>query len=391
MVFGSVQSEPQNSIPPWKLPNQTETTSFQDQRAKLTGSSKKLIYLIALTVVLIITAGVVFATGVVKLEKITEIIPLLQDNKYETSFYELSLPKSWDVEVQDSTIKAIDPNQKIREVTISSIEYSQSLVDQYKRVGIKDPHVYHARYRTSECHMDEATGQFCERLYYLWNEDLEMMVTVKIKWEIWTLEEIAQDESSFKKAQNEGLPKAHPSIEKMESTIFKSFRFKEPGEQTKIQSDDQIKTSKINGWKTYKSEKFGFQFEYPDNWEADTRKSENSLTIVLIQSKSFGSIQAWDYSELSAEEIESTVDDETNYYSPVTDTRVVIKDKKVEEVKIGSGTATTIQLSYKVTSEGKKKIFKDYYLIPSPKGKNLLIKINVSDTDLAEEIWRKLL
>lgn len=229
--------DPENTpyTPPWRpalqeSPDQTEPT-IKSTGARIL-NKKLLILVIAILVVLlgfltfVLVPDSLISKRIKGVEKLKETLPFVQDKKYETTFYEVSLPKDWSVSVRGVTITASDPERPIREVTISTKEYSQTLVDNYKHVGVKDPYVYHVRYLTAECHIDKTKGEYCDRTYYVWNEDQKMMATVKIQWEELSIAEAAKTYEGLKKAQSEGLPKAHPSIETMEKKIFSSFQFK---------------------------------------------------------------------------------------------------------------------------------------------------------------------
>src|SRR3989344_7791787 len=95
------KSDLQNTIPPWKLPSQPQGSvdliQSPNQQIDQRKLSKKLLIFLAVIVLLIAALGAGFATGFLNLEKIKEVIPFAQDKKYETAFYEVSLPMGWGV------------------------------------------------------------------------------------------------------------------------------------------------------------------------------------------------------------------------------------------------------------------------------------------------------
>lgn len=254
MIEDQTNQNLQSSIPPWKLPSQVVEPIATEQVGKKK-TSRKLLLVFALLVSILIVLGIGLGTGYLNTDKINQIVPFAQE-KHETRTFEVSLPKDWDVSVEGSKLTASQSGNKIRQITISPNTYDETLISRYCKPlnskdipysakndefnhdnwikycnttspnpPVKENHVYRARWLTSECGIDKEIGENCDRTYYLWNIDQRMMAKLYIRWEKWSLEEIAKDENSFRKAQSEGLPKAHPSIENMEKQIFNTFKF----------------------------------------------------------------------------------------------------------------------------------------------------------------------
>lgn len=255
-----INTDQQNTVQQSKLSPQLQSTSDLSSSEQATQSSqnKKLLICLAVIIFLISVIGVSVATGYLKLGKTNNLITLAQE-KHETSSFEVSLPKDWSAVIENGGIIATQTGNTIRKVTITPTFYDETLISRFCKSitpekvpdkssqdpdnvdqdswikycdtsspnpPIKENHVYRSRWLTSECHIDKTIGDYCDRIYYLWNVEQLMMAKMEIQWEKWSLEEIAKSEESFRKAQSEGLPKAHPSIDSMEEKIFNSFRFK---------------------------------------------------------------------------------------------------------------------------------------------------------------------
>lgn len=168
-----------------------------------------------ITIVVIVSVGlllVLFLTGFINLQKTSKPPDSgTSSSVYELAAYQVSLPQRWNVLQEGPSFSASDSQKSVRRITITSLDYDQSLIESYQKSPTNPPvkatYVYYARYLTAECYADESKG--CFRIYYLWNEDQKKMAKLRIEWE---------------KGTNN---RAESNIEDLESEIFDNFKFNE--------------------------------------------------------------------------------------------------------------------------------------------------------------------
>jgi len=162
---------------------------------------------------------------------------------------------------------------------------------------------------------------------------------------------------------------------------------------TKETKKEIEKQTNGGGWSIYKNNEFGFQFEYPAGWEISEVKKEerkDTLAVAVINSESFGSIYVWDYSQLSVEEIQSIVTEKEDYISPLGG-KVEFDAIEIKQISVVNGIAAAIQMETRASREGQEKVTQDYYLIPSPKGKNLLLQVSLDNELEGKKVWERLI